>query len=267
MTLNNPHGEGAARPYRQIFLSQDQIDRLTPDSWLYGEPLSWQRVPSLKLACLEIDPDELAERLGISFAQHFCIIDGLGYRPTAILDLPSGLRIGLVLYPTRGWMPHWKYVNVEVDPSSIQRPFVDGFLGEYIIERYRDDLIDEVMAALDLPRELIIWRETPFWDPPLTTPEGLAQLEKVRREAPAPHFEPGHAVQAVSTRAAIKSVEGQQGRVVRRQIRLNHAVRPPTVRGWTYEVAFEEPAFVYSLWEDELESARPPGPAAVAPQR
>ncbi len=261
-TPHDPQGDGAARPYRQIFLPQDQIDRLSQGSWVYGEPLSWQRVPTMALACLEIDPDVLAARLGISFEQRICIVDGLGYRPTAILELPSGLRIGLVLYPMRGHLPHWQYVNIDVEPMSIQRPFVDGFLGEYIVERYRDDLIDEVMAALDLPYDFLIWRPPPLWDPPLSTPEGLAWLERVRREAPAPRFDPGELVRAHSDRAPVKPVMGQQGTVIRRGLYLRYPFREDASRRWRYEVAFLEPALIYPLWEDELEPEGVPGSAS-----
>jgi len=259
------------RPYRQIFVPDDQARDLWSHHPADGWPLHWLSAPVLPLAAFEMDPDQLAARLGISFEQRIDLGDGLGDRPRAILDLRSGLRVAFALYPTRGHLPHWHSIVLDVEPMTIRRPFVDGLLAEYIVERYRDDLIAEVEATLGFPADLISWRVPPYFDPPLWTPEGQARLDVLARRLPRPLLDLGAVVRAVPRWEQQAHLAGAVGTVVNRQlIHLRESLAPPTggvatptfadewerlasyTRNWTYYVAFRNRGRIWHLREDEL---------------
>jgi hypothetical protein len=269
MSTSGPTIDG--RPYRQVFLPEDQARDFGAYHPADGWPLHWLSVPSLPLAAFEMDPDQLAARLGISFEQRVDYGDDLGDMPRAILNLPSGLRIGFSLFYLRGHMPHWHSIMLDVASTTIKRPFVDGLFSEYIVERYRDDLIAEVETAIGLPADLISWRVPPFFDPPFWTPEGQAWLDALARRLPNPLLDSGAVVRAVPRWKQQAHLAGVVGTVVRRQrTRLRETPTPPVcgvlgpqfadmwerlayyAQSWTYFVAFRDRGSIWHLREDEL---------------
>src|SRR5688572_10296194 len=99
-----------------------------------GWPLDWEVIPEFSLAELQASPAALTRDLGISFEQRLDLGDNLGNRPRAILVLPSGFRVALLLYPTES--PEYeRYQLVQADPASVARPFVEGVWGRAILER------------------------------------------------------------------------------------------------------------------------------------
>lgn len=265
--------------YRQVFLPDDEVEGLWKNWPIHGVPVSWVPVSEVWLFSLRIDPDRLAETLGISFRQRIDLGNGLGDRPTAVLELASGLQINFMLDPTRGQVPRGHDVIVNVDPTTVGRPFVDGFGHEMIVERYQDELIDDVMAALDLPHSLIDWRVGPRCHPPLTTNEGMAKLEAIREQARAPQFRPGDPVRVFPQHDTLKRLDGEPGTVRHRWLRRRyrgtgpHTFAPGEYEAlpyeWAYWVDVHGPQRSWLLWEDELEVATsvesPPAPIGGAP--
>jgi hypothetical protein len=86
------------------------LPRPDPD----GEPIPWETVATLADGC-----DAFAARLGLTFQRtDDC---GLGWVDVAVLDLPSGARVGLMYYEGNPAPEHRMTVKV------LPQQFVDGF--------------------------------------------------------------------------------------------------------------------------------------------
>lgn len=134
-----------ARPYRQVFLPEDQVRQISTWQREEGWPLHWEGIPALRLAALDVHVDELMSRTGLSFSQRVDLGDGLGDLPRAIVALPSGLRVAFSTHlfqqlPPAPDDPLARVISLDADPTSVKRPFVEGVHGEAIIEHYRDAL-------------------------------------------------------------------------------------------------------------------------------
>jgi hypothetical protein len=115
-----------ARRYRQVMLKQDVLDwglsgpypgsereRTVPRPDPNGEPIPWENV-----ATLATGRDAFAAALGLTFQRtDDC---GLGWVDVAILDLPSGARVGLMYYEGNPAPEHRMHVKV------LPQQFVDG---------------------------------------------------------------------------------------------------------------------------------------------
>ncbi len=244
--------------FRQVLLPAEQVARLPTWQPEQGWPLHWVLVPSLPLATLQVDPDALAEELHLSVLQRIDLGNGLGDRPTAVLELESGLRIGLSLSPSRRTSGPG-HVQVCVEPTSIGRAFIDGIWGEALVERYRDELVDEVLRALDLSDELVLWRQPPVHEPPANTHAGAARLKSLAAAAPPPAYEAGTAVRLHPAHPDLLYLSGMQGIVWWRWIRprTESAGRrtPEPGLDWMYSVVVQGPDRIWELWGDELGNA------------
>lgn len=240
--------------FRQVVIPPDQLDQMAHLQADDGWPLHWEIIPELPLAELQVSHAALTRDLGISFDQRIDLEDGLGNRPRAILVLPSGFRVALLLYPIES--PEYdRYVMVEADPTSVNRPFVAGPFGEYILERYQTELIDEVLAALQLPTTCVEWRQRPFFDPPLSTEEGLRAFAQHYAAVPPPHYPVGSPVHLRPQRPALAALDGEPGTVLRHWItgrRQPDAEPDDSTLQWRYEVAVPSKARFWRLWEDEI---------------
>ncbi len=251
----------SARPgpacFRQLVLSADQVARLPTWQPQHGWPVDWILVPSLPLARIEADVVELAERWEMSFDQRLDLGSGLGDGPAVVLELESGLRIGLALPGARrGVIPD--VVHVSVEPTSIPHRFIEGIWPEAVVERFRDPLVDDVLAALDLPSESVVWRQPPLHDPPTSTPAGVARLMELTAGIRAPSCERGAAVRLLPAQAELTYLRGMRGIVMWRWIRPRV---PPGARAdaepsldWMYTVVVQGPDRMWEFWGDELQS-------------
>lgn len=275
--LAAPAEKASRPPYRQLLLPEDEVREIGTNWPIDGFPVTWVQVSECWLLNLEINPATFAEQLGISFEQRVDLGNGLGDRPTAVLELVSGLRLTLMLNPTSGPISQLGDVFFNVDPSTINRPFVEGFGSEWIIERYRDDLIDEVVSALGLSVDLVNWRVQPMFDPPMTTPEGIARLQALRDSVADPRFAPNDRVRVFPEHNRLAHVRGMSATVHRKYLRHRYRGPIPHTFGpgeweslpleWQYWTEVPEAGRFWALWEDELQPESPtlsdPAPEAV----
>ena len=144
----------APKPYRQVFLPDDQLEYGLTVRWNLPLPppeqrRAWEPVPWEPIAFVTSAPEQLAERFGLSF-QHTG--DDLDLLRIAVIDLDDGLRIAFKRH--RG--PD-DQTSLEVLPSQLAsaealRRDLAGTL-----ESFHDEALRRVMDGLGLRLDEFSW--------------------------------------------------------------------------------------------------------------